>query len=69
VTLSVRPAGLYLSIGMRSTKYTNAVGAAEAIGALSVFEREHSEKAARQREKGFRLFVDGVQDYAVFVSH
>jgi PAS domain-containing protein len=39
----------------------------EAIGALSDFEREHSERASRQRENRFRLFVDGVQDYAIFM--
>jgi PAS domain S-box-containing protein len=40
---------------------------ADAIEALSVLRREREMSVLRQRENRFRLFVDGVQEYAIFM--
>jgi PAS domain S-box-containing protein len=52
---------------MQPSKNIKAVEAPEFIGPLSGFKGDRTEEAVRQSEERFRLLVESVQEYAIFM--
>jgi PAS domain S-box-containing protein len=60
-------ANIYFLTVMQPSTNTKAIEVEDPIGPLSDFEPKRAEEALRQTEELFRLLVEGVQEYAIFM--